>query len=289
MRLHFDKYQAAGNDFVLLKDWERNLDLTPPIGMALCDRRFGVGADGLIIVRPSSECEFTALFFNPDGSQAEVCGNGLRCAACYWHRQTGKTGDLVIETGGGSRQVKILSATAGGIEAEVDLGPPDFRPAAIPMSADVDEVASYTLKVGDDSYDITALSVGNPHCVLFVPDVEATDVATVGHLIEHHSLFPNRTNVEFVQILTDDSLKVRVWERGVGETLACGTGASAAVAAALRRRLIGMKVKVKLPGGELEIERLSDNHLLLRGEANLVFEGDIDLGDIKLSGERGAL
>lgn len=284
MRLQFGKYQATGNDFVLVEDWAGAKTIDPTSVSSICDRHFGVGADGLIVIRQSQEADFEALFYNPDGSLAEVCGNGLRCTAAHWYARSQKQKEVTIETASGLRHVRILDSKGVSVRAKVDLGPPAFEPSSIPMAVEGTEVVDYLLEVAGQSCKVTCLSVGNPHCVVFVDDIDEAPVQSVGPQIERHPLFPNRTNVEFVQVAEEGHLRVRVWERGVGETLACGTGAAAATAAAIRGDKARSPVGVDLPGGKLAIEWLDGEGLRLSGHASLVFKGELDTTEIRRGG-----
>lgn len=271
--LHFTKMQGAGNDFVLLDGFCANF--TGDYGamaQKICDRHFGVGADGLVLLSPTPAADAEMHIFNPDGSEAEMCGNALRCAALYLYEHKIVSGQtLRIKTKAGT-VVPTLIFVEGAVKAvKVDLGCP--RPVSSPGENQGKAGVITYLKVGGEEVRVTCVSLGNPHAVLFVPTVAAAPVSTLGPQIEHHPFFPHRTNVEFVEVLGKTEIKVRVWERGAGETLACGTGACAAVVAGVLDGKMGTQVKVFLPGGELEVEWGEDNHLYLTGPAEKVFEG----------------
>jgi diaminopimelate epimerase len=281
------KYEGAGNDFVVL-------DGRPPApgagldwgGLArrLCDRHFGVGADGLLVAAPSEGARLRMRMFNPDGSEAELCGNGLRCFV-RWLVQRGEAGPgrLVVETEAGPLEAVVEAD--GRIGAE--MGAPRLRPAEIPLSAAAaagqppeGPVLRLPLGLADlpappEGYAATCVSMGNPHAVLFVPDAAAVPLEAVGPRLEHHPAFPARTNVEVCQVLARDRLRVRVWERGAGITLACGTGACAAAVAARLWRYVDARVVVELLGGELEVTWPGDPRrpVFLRGPAVHVFDG----------------
>ncbi len=267
-----------GNDFIIIEDLKSQLDLSPQVITKICDRRFGIGADGLILVRPAKGGDFFMLFFNSDGSQAEMCGNGIRCLAKYLYdrRLTLKTA-MTIETLSGPREV-LLFLKAKRVEgAKVDMGLPIFKPELIPMITEGEEVINQPIRVGKEIIKATCLSIGNPHCVIFVKDVVEAPVKKLGPIIENLPIFPNKVNVEFAQIANSRQIQLRVWERGAGETLACGTGACAAVVAAIKNELTERKVTVKLPGGKLDIEWAKDNHVYLAGPVEKVFTGTIEI------------
>ncbi|HVN67226.1 MAG TPA: diaminopimelate epimerase [Candidatus Sulfotelmatobacter sp.] len=259
---------GLGNDFVLV-DSRRNqlegLDLKQLAG-ALCDRHFGIGADGLLIVWPSKKAHYRMQVINPDGSEAEMCGNGIRCFAKYVYETDKLKEELIsVETLAGTILPAVIPAEGKVVAVEVDMGVPK-------------QLQTSNLKLPNNTlFTIQEISMGNPHAVILTDDLAAVDLPTVGPLIENDPHFPNRTNVEFVQVLSDKELEVIVWERGAGETLACGTGACAAVVAANLAGKIGRRALVRLPGGNLDIEWNDDNHVLMRGPATNVFEGAYQL------------
>ena len=261
--LHFIKMHGLGNDFVLLDSRKEKLegfDLKK-LALDLCDRHFGVGADGLLIVWPSQKAHYRMQVINPDGSEAEMCGNGIRCFTRYVY-ETDKLKEEVIsvETLAGTILPAVLLENGKLIAVEVDMG--------IPKDEGEVTLRGHTFK---------QISMGNPHAVAFVEDHSGINLGEIGPKIETDKHFPNRTNVEFVKVLNDKEIDVVVWERGVGETLACGTGACAAVVTANLAGKTGRRVLVHLPGGNLDIEWNEDNHVLMRGPAEKVFEGEIDL------------
>ena len=275
----FSKYQAIGNDFIIIDDLKKQLRLSAEQVTGLCDRHFGIGADGLILIRPSEKSSFAMAYYNADGSPAEMCGNGIRCLGkyVYDHSLTPKS-DLLIETGAGDREVSLIREGEVVVEVRVDMGSPRFKRQEIPMVGDQDgEVINQALDIKETTLQITCLSIGNPHCVIFVENTEHVGVGKVGPIIERLPVFPERTNVEFVQLVGPRELKVRVWERGVGETLACGTGACASVVASVRNNFSGRKVTVRLRGGDLKVEWSENNHVYLTGPAEEVFRGVIEV------------
>lgn len=288
MRLEFTKAHGAGNDFIMIDDRSGDLDLAPEAVEFLCDRNFGVGADGLILVRPatSPDADCFMLYFNSDGTTAEMCGNGVRCFAKFVVDRglvAGVTDTLRVETLAGIRPVTCLMGDDGKVESvRVDMGAPILDAPSVPTtlrSNDASAVLDVELTHATGTFAVSAVSMGNPHCIIFVDDPYEYDVETVGPALEVSPEFPNKTNVEFAAV-EDDRIVLRVWERGCGETLACGTGACAtAVAAALTGRT-GREVTVELPGGDLHIEWGADDHVYMTGPANEVFEGSIEIEEI---------
>ena len=274
--MRFTKMQGIGNDYVYLNGFSPlPLDLSR-LSRQISDRHFGVGADGLVVIMPSETCDFRMRMFNPDGSEAEMCGNASRCIGKYVYDKglTTKT-DLTLETLAG---VKHLTLHLNGNIVErvtVDMGEPILSSQDIPVALPMSYVVSYPLEIENISFDVTCVSMGNPHAVIFVDDMSRYDLHHIGALIEHYPLFPRRTNVEFVEILSPDSLKMRVWERGTGETMACGTGACASLVAAVLNGKSRRQATLHLQGGDLQIEwNEKDNHVYMTGDAVTVFEGE---------------
>src|SRR5438270_307766 len=267
--MRFTKMHGLGNDFVMVDGFEEHLDESTLSQRATewCDRHFGIGADGLILILPSRIAHFRMRVFNPDGSEAEASGNGIRCFAkyVYEHRKTTDTA-LTIETLGGIKSVQ-LTTRGGKVEsARADIGVPDFARKAIPMrGAENGEAIGERFRVDGERFEATCLSLGNPHCVVFVEHVEKFPVARYGPLIERHNLFPKRTNVAFVEVLNNTELRARVWERGGGETLGGGTSACAALVASARHEKTGRRATVHLAGGKLRVEWTGEGHVYLSG------------------------
>ncbi|MBU0671935.1 MAG: diaminopimelate epimerase [Candidatus Margulisbacteria bacterium] len=258
--MNFTKMHGLGNDFILIdsrKEKLEGIDLKQ-LAIDLCDRHFSIGADGLLIVWPSQKAHYRMQIFNPDGSEPEMCGNGIRCFAKYvYEADQLKEEVLSVETLSGIMLPAVIKDLAGQvIGVEVDMGLPK----------DEGEVSLH-------GYKFKKINMGNPHAVAFVDDPAKLDLYDLGSKIENDRHFPNRTNVEFVRVLNEKELEVLVWERGAGETLACGTGACASVAAAILDGKTGKRVLVHLPGGNLDIEWAEDKHILMRGPAEKVFEG----------------
>jgi diaminopimelate epimerase len=271
--MRFWKMHGLGNDYVVIDDRDQNIVGVSELAKKLCDRRFSVGADGLLLVCSSEAADVKMRILNSDGSEAEMCGNGIRCFAkyCYENNIVHKP-EFTIETLAGLKHVWL---TLNGIEVaavKVDMGAPNWERTSLPMMGE-GTCINCDLRIDNEPYRITCLSMGNPHCVIFVENADEFPVDYVGPIIEKDPTFPKRTNVGFVQVLNKGELKVRVWERGCGETLACGTGACAAVAAANRLGKVGNKVTVNVLGGYLEVE--VGKTLFLCGAAEKVYDGTL--------------
>jgi len=277
MKLKFYKFQATGNDFILLDNLKKKTPLNRLQVMRLCDRRLGIGADGILFLLRSKnpKADFRMRILNADGTEAEMCGNGIRALAkyLYFKKLTRKT-TLWIETLAGLIKIEKKANLY-----RVAIGKPTFSPEKIPVKSR-NPVIKKKIKVLGQELKISCLSVGNPHCIIFVEEVNKTPIKQLGPRIEHHRLFPNRTNVEFVQMLAPNQLKVRVWERGAGQTLACGTGACASLACAHYLGLADNQAEVLLPGGALTVELLDDICYLL-GPAELVYTGEFEPAEFK--------
>jgi len=269
------KWHGLGNDFVIVDARPGGFPEEPGrLAREVCDRRFGIGADGLVFILPAADADAAMRIFNRDGSEAEMCGNAIRCVARYLFEDGGRKSRLRILTGAGVLVPEIIPAQDGGPpHVRVDMGAPRLRRDEIPMTGPPGRVVNEPLAVEDRTFAVTAVSMGNPHCVIFVPDLEAVPFETLGPALETHPAFPRKTNVEFVQVTGPGEVRVRVWERGVGPTLACGTGACAVAVAANLNGLTGRRVKVGLPGGVLDIEWAEDGRVYMAGPAVKVFEG----------------
>lgn len=277
MVIEFSKYQGLGNDFILL-DNRHSTDplITPEQATKMCDRHFGIGADGVIFALPGKgDTEYTMRIFNSDGSEPEMCGNGIRCLAKFiadfeGNKEVNKSYRISTLAG-----VIIPKLESNG-EITVDMGKPQLTAAKIPttLTAEDDQVVAQPLTVNDRTWSVTAVSMGNPHCITFVEDTSVIDLAKIGPLFEHHNAFPQRTNTEFIQVVSSDYLKMRVWERGAGITLACGTGACATVVAGVLNNKCDRTCTVELPGGCLEITwSEADGKVYMTGPATQVFKG----------------
>jgi len=279
--LKFMKMEGTGNDFVLVDGTGGELegiDLKD-LAVRICDRHFGIGADGLLIVLPSQKADYRMRIFNPDGSEPEMCGNGIRCFAKFLYDNKEKKDVYSIETLAGIIVPAMILEKGIAVGAEVDMGEPKLKRSEVPMKGkDKDKVIDEKLEVNGEAKKVTCVSMGNPHCVIFCKDIEKANVKELGPKIENHPSFPKRTNVEFVEVIKENEIELKVWERGAGETLACGTGACAAVVAGVLKGLTKRRVLVHLPGGNLDIEwEKEDNHVAMRGPARPVFEGTYPL------------
>jgi diaminopimelate epimerase len=274
MQMKFTKMQGLGNDFVVIDAVTQNVRVSASMVKRLSNRTLGIGCDQVLVIEPPTEphIDFNYRIFNQSGEEVEQCGNGARCLARYvYDRQLTGKNPIRVKT---MNRVMDLELTENNL-VKVDMGIPELEPAAIPFQAD-HRAPLYSVKVGDSSYKLAAVSMGNPHAVLQVEDVETAPVASVGPLLEAHSRFPNRVNVGFMQIVDRSNINLRVFERGVGETQACGSGACAAAVAALQQELVDSPVTVHLNGGDLTIDWQGENQsLLMTGAAASVFHGRI--------------
>ncbi|MBS1347989.1 MAG: diaminopimelate epimerase [Firmicutes bacterium] len=277
--MRFAKMHGLGNDFVMVNGFQEQLpDDLNSLAVAVCDRHLGLGADGLIVLCPATRADAVARFliYNDDGSQAESCGNGLRCAALFAKKEGITDQDtFTFELINGIAKPSVLDWQQGIVR--VDMDEPRLAPAQIPALFIGKQVVSHPLPVGSQTYAVTLVSMGNPHCVIFVDNTAAFPVTEIGPLIETNPAFPEKTNVEFIKVLSSSCLEMRVWERGCGETLACGTGACAATVAAYLNGYADRSVEVMLKHGPLQIEWADNNHVYLTGPATLVAEGDYQL------------
>lgn len=284
MKLQFTKMHGLGNDFVILDNLSGRLRSIRRLAKLICHRRFGIGADQLLVLSQSRRADFRMIIYNGDGSEAEMCGNGIRCLGKYiWDTVLPNHRKLQIRLHPDIKKKLSVETAAGVIRIEkagtlitVDMGEPVLVPKQIPVK--LRKIIGHPVRIGRKAWKITCVSMGNPHAVAVVKDVASAPVDTVGRLLEHHPLFPKRTNVEFIQIISRRRIRMRVWERGAGETMACGTGASASVVAASLLGLTGRTVAVQLPGGKLRIHwSPRDNHVYMTGPAETVFEGVIEV------------
>ena len=275
--MKFTKMHGCGNDYVYVNCFEETVEDRPALARLVSDRHFGVGGDGLICICPSDKADFAMDMYNAVGSCAQMCGNGIRCVAKYVYER-GMTDKTVIdvETGAGVKTL-WLNVENGVVESvRVCMGQPEFKAEKIPVLTDGESFINQPMEVGGMQWNVTAVSVGNPHAVVFVDNVDWLDLPTIGPLFENCPLFPERINTEFVQVIDRTTLKMRVWERGSGETLACGTGSTAALAAAVVNGKCEPYAKLLLRGGELNIEWNRDENLIyMTGPAVTVFDGEL--------------
>lgn len=279
-QIRFTKMHGCGNDYVYVNCLEETVHDPERVAKIVSDRHFGIGSDGLILIQKSEVADFRMSMYNADGSEGKMCGNGVRCIAkyVYDHGMTDKK-TITLETRGG---IKVLNLTLGedGLvsQVEVDMGKPILKPELIPVALPGDIVISEPVEVNGRSYDITCVSMGNPHAVVFVKDTDTIDIEKLGPSFEKHPVFPDRVNTEFVQVINEHTIKMRVWERGAGETLACGTGACASVVACFLNGMTEDTVLVHLRGGDLKIHYDHDeNRVMMTGPAVTVFQGEIQV------------
>ena len=274
--MRFTKMQGLGNDYVYVNCFEETVAHPSEMAVQVSDRHFGIGADGLILIKPSTKADFEMEMYNADGSRGEMCGNGIRCVAKYVYDYglTDQT-HISIETLGGIKYLDLIVEEGRVRLVKVDMGSPVLEAEQIPIIGLGNRVLDETIRVDDMEYRITGVSMGNPHGVVFLKDVKNLEIEKIGPLFEHHECFPNRVNTEFVHVLDRHTAEMRVWERGSGETLACGTGACAVAVACVLNGLTEEEVTVKLLGGELQIrwDREKDR-VYMTGPAEVVFDGE---------------
>lgn len=279
--MKFTKLQGCGNDYVYVDGSRENIlqQEKPELVRKLSDRHFGIGGDGVIFINPSKEADFEMEMYNADGTRAEMCGNGIRCVAKFVYDKglTDKTCITVIS--GGKVKTLDLTVKEGKVAlVKVNMGAPELTAENVPVISQKEQVVNEPITVQGKEFRMTCISVGNPHAVVFLDDVQNLDIEAIGPYFENHPCFPNRTNTEFVKVLDRHTVEMRVWERGSGETLACGTGACATAVACVLNGLTEEKVTVKLLGGDLEIEwNRKENLVYMTGPAVTVFEGEVEI------------
>ncbi|HNZ62118.1 MAG TPA: diaminopimelate epimerase [Paludibacteraceae bacterium] len=276
--MKFTKMHGIGNDYIYINGFEEQVQNPGELSIRLSDRHKGVGSDGLVMILPSSKADFRMQMFNADGSEAEMCGNAARCIGKYVYEKglTNKT-ELTLETLAGIKTLQLfLDDDNNVVSVTVDMGNPELEPSKIPTTLPGKQIVNFPVSFDGVNYHITCVSMGNPHTVIFTQNIATLDIETIGKKIENAPIFPRRTNVEFIEIIDKGRIKMRVWERGSGETMACGTGACASVVAGVLNELVSRKATVELLGGNLEIEwNENDDHVYLTGPAETVFEGEI--------------
>lgn len=277
MDLNFTKMHGCGNDFIVVDDLDATWDFDEEAVQLLCDRHFGIGADGMILVRRATDpaARYFMYYINADGSLAEMCGNGIRVFAKRLVDTGLVTGNsIAVQTLGGVKNIEILRDADGGFSAaRVDMGKPMLAADVIPTTLEGDPVIDAEVATDLGPARVTCVSMGNPHAVVWVDDVDTAPVTTLGPAVETSDVFPRKTNVEFAELVDNTHIRLRVWERGVGETLACGTGACATLVAAALTCRTGRSATIELPGGDLEIEWRSDGHVFMTGPAETVYDG----------------
>jgi len=278
--MKFTKWQGCGNDFVLIDCREQEPADYAVLSVKVCDRHYGIGADGILVVLLSDVADFRMRIFNTDGSEAEMCGNGIRCFARYIYDcgLTEKT-EFTVETGAGILVPKIILEDGVVTGVRVDMGEPHLLGEEIPVAGyEGKKVIGEPIIVEGTTYQMTAVSMGNPHCVVFVDDVEHFPIESIGTKFEHHVMFPRKTNTEFVEVKDCSHVRMRVWERGAAITLACGTGSCATLVAGVLNGKLNRKAEVRLDGGKLLVEWAENNHVFMTGPAELVFVGEFENG-----------
>lgn len=281
--MKFTKMHGLGNDYVYVNCFEEKIDNPPAMARFVSDRHFGIGSDGLIMINPSKTADFEMEMYNADGSRGEMCGNGIRCVAKYVYDYglTDKT-QISVETLGGIKYLELTVEDGKVSLVKVDMGKPELEADLIPIISEREQVIDEPIEVDGKEYHMTGVSMGNPHAVIYVDDVKGLDLEKIGPKFENHERFPKRINTEFVHCIDRQTVEIRVWERGSGETLACGTGACAVAVSSILNNLTDTQVTVKLLGGDLQIEwDREKDRVFMTGPATVVFDGVIDITEIK--------
>jgi len=281
--MKFTKMHGLGNDYVYVNCFEEKIDNPPAVARFVSDRHFGIGSDGLIMINPSKTADFEMEMYNADGSRGEMCGNGIRCVAKYVYDYglTDKT-QISVETLGGIKYLDLTVEDGKVSLVKVDMGKPELEADLIPIISEREQVIDEPIEVDGKEYHMTGVSMGNPHAVIYVDDVKGLDLEKIGPKFENHERFPKRINTEFVHCIDRQTVEMRVWERGSGETLACGTGACAVAVSSILNNLTDTQVTVKLLGGDLQIEwDREKDRVFTTGPATVVFDGVIDITEIK--------
>lgn len=276
--MKFTKMHGCGNDYVYVNGFTEKVADKPKAVVALSDRHFGIGSDGVIFINPSQQADFEMEMYNADGTSAEMCGNGIRCVGkyVYDHGMTDKT-SITVESFGKVKYLDLTVENGKVVKVKVNMGKPELTAKDVPVVSVHEQVIDEEIIVKGKSYRMTCVSMGNPHAVVFMDDVEHLAIEEIGPYFENHERFPNRTNTEFVQVIDDSHVKMRVWERGTGETLACGTGCCATAVACVLNHLTGAHVTVQVLGGEIEIYwDQKENLVYMTGPAVTVFEGETE-------------
>lgn len=281
--MKFTKMHGLGNDYVYVNCFEEKIDNPPAVARFVSDRHFGIGSDGLIMINPSKTADFEMEMYNADGSRGEMCGNGIRCVAKYVYDYglTDKT-QISVETLGGIKYLDLTVEDGKVSLVKVDMGKPELEADLIPIISEREQVIDEPIEVDGKEYHMTGVSMGNPHAVIYVDDVKGLDMEKIGPKFENHERFPKRINTEFVHCIDRQTVEMRVWERGSGETLACGTGACAVAVSSILNNLTDTQVTVKLLGGDLQIEwDREKDRVFMTGPATVVFDSVIDITEIK--------
>ena len=273
-KIEYTKMHGIGNDYIYLNCLKNIPNKPEMLAREISDRHFGVGSDGLVLILPSKTEDFRMQMFNSDGSESEMCGNAVRCIAKYVYEKGLTDKELInLETKAGTRVLHLSVSNNKVTKIKVDLGKPILDPKLIPVNLDGEKIINYPYEFFGQSFNINCISMGNPHVVIFVPEINDEQVLTLGPKIETHPLFPKKINVEFVKVINRNELEMRVWERGAGETLACGTGAGAVTVASVLNNLTDKKITIHLLGGDLEMEWAENGHIFKSGPAEFIADG----------------
>lgn len=279
--MKFTKMQGCGNDYVYVDGSKEKIDLDkkPEIVRRLSDRHFGIGGDGVIFINPAADADFEMEMYNADGTRSEMCGNGIRCVAKYVYDKglTDKE-ELCIVSAGKKKYITLTIENGKAVMVRVNMGTPELCAEKVPVKSEREQVVDEPITVNGKTYRMTCVSMGNPHAVVFMEDVDNLEIEKIGPFFENHEVFPNRTNTEFVRIIDRNTVQMRVWERGTGETLACGTGTCATVVACVLNGLTEDKVTVKVLGGEIFVHwDREENVVYMTGPATHVFDGEVEI------------
>lgn len=282
--MKFTKMHGIGNDYIYVNCFEEKVDNPEKVSIYVSDRRKGIGSDGLVMIMPSDKADFRMRIFNADGSEAMMCGNATRCIGKYVYDKglTDKT-EITLETNSGIKYLTLFPENGKVEFVEVDMGKAILTPKDIPVNSDKESFISEPVEVDGKEYKITCVSMGNPHAIVYMDDIKDLELEKIGPSFENHKLFPDRINTEFIEVIDSHTLNMRVWERGSGETFACGTGACASVVASVLNGYCNRdeEVTVHLRGGDLKITWNSDGTVIMKGPAALICDGDIDVSHIK--------
>ncbi len=279
MKLKFTKMHGCGNDYIYFNCFEQAVERPEKLSKKLSDRRFGVGGDGIILICPSEVADAKMRMFNLDGSEGKMCGNGIRCVGKYlYDNGLARKNEISIETLSGIKTLEVLEEDGKASLLTVNMGKAEFSPAKVPVNLAAEKVVAHEATFAGKPYKVTCVSMGNPHCVVFCEDINSLDLEKIGPAFENSELFPEKVNAEFVEVVDERTLNMRVWERGSGETLACGTGACAVVAAAVANGICKKNddITVNLRGGVLRI-KYTDETVYMTGGAETVFEGEVEV------------
>lgn len=278
-KIKFTKMHGIGNDYIYINCFEQKIENPNELAIKMSPRRFSVGADGVILICPSNVADVKMRMFNLDGSEGKMCGNGIRCVGKYiYDNSIAHKSVVTVETLSGIKTLEITDKCGKAETITVDMGTPELTPSKIPAVAEGNAVINQPITVADRQYRITAVSMGNPHAVVFCDEIDSLNLEKIGPDFEHHAMFPEQVNTEFIRVINKNTLQMRVWERGSGETLACGTGACASVVAAVKNGYCKQneEITVHLAGGDLFITYAADGHVFMRGGAEKVFDGEYE-------------